>query len=342
MQEVPTQGGPAELVEALEPHRKALQLHCYRMVGSLHDAEDLVQETMLRAWKSYGNFKGGSSLRTWLHRIATNACLDALKKRRQPRRLRPAGPASDPRLPVGAPTGEADWLEPYPDSELPSAAETPEEGSLRRETVSLAFCAALQLLTPRQRAVLILGDVLDWRASEIGVLLGMSVSAVDSALHRSRQALARRGVSSTSNSRELSPGREIAQPLLDRYLAAWHSDDVEGLVELLRSDAVLAMPPFPAWFEGKEAVGTILSLHPFGFGRRAGWRLTPTCANGQPAFVLHRADEPGGAFKAFGIVVLTLAASPGGICIGELTVYKNEQLVERFGLPGEIVRPGSA
>ena len=315
----------------LEPHRRALQLHCYRMMGSLHDAEDLVQETLLRAWQGYESFKGGSSLRTWLYRIATNACLDALKKRRPPRRLRPSGPASDARLPVGDPTDEVNWLEPYPDSELAGAADGPEERLLRSESISLAFLAAVQLLSPRQRAVLILSDVLDWRAKEIGGLLGMSVSAVESALHRARAACARS---------DQSAGRDAARPrdasvksLLDRFVDAWQASDVDGLVGLLHQDAALSMPPFSSWYQGRESVLRILSLHPFGFGLRAGWRLEPTRANGQPAFILYRGDSPGEPFRAFGVMVISLGQAPRGSSISSLTIYKNPGLISRFGFP---------
>jgi RNA polymerase sigma-70 factor, ECF subfamily len=326
----------SNLGAVLEPHRRALELHCYRMTGSLHDAEDLAQETLVRGWQKYASFTGRSSLRTWLYRIATNVCLDALKRRRPPRRLRPKGPPSDVRLPVGPPTEEASWLQPYPDSELAGTAEGPEDSLLARERVSLAFCAALQLLPPRQRAILLLSDVLDWRAAEIGELLGMSSQAVDSALHRARTTLARNNRAMEENPNASGPDNAAVKDLLDRYLEAWHANDVDGLVELLHRDAVLSMPPFSSWYQGRESVIAILSLHPFGFGLRAGWRLSPTRANGQPAFVLHRADEVGKPFKAFGVMVLSMAMSPGGPSISEVTVYKDTELVSRFGFPPEM------
>lgn len=328
--------GAVDPGSVLEPHRKALQLHCYRMMGSLHDAEDLVQETLLRGWQRYETFKGDSSLRTWLYRIATNVCLDALKKRRRPRRLQPDGPASDPRQPVGPPTEEANWLEPYPDSELASPADNPEDSVLRHETVSLAFCAALQLLPPRQRAILILSDVLDWRASEIGALLGMSVPAVDSALHRARGTIAKNNPPATGARTGITSDDAGKADLLVRYLRAWEANDVDALVGLLRQDAILSMPPFSSWYQGRESVHTILSLHPFGFGRRAGWHLSPTRANGQPAFVLHRADRVGESFKAFGIIVLTMAGASTGSCIASLAVFKSPELATRFGFPREL------
>ena len=293
MQEAPASSNSPDIGSILEPHRRALQLHCYRMTGSLHDAEDLVQETLLRAWKSYAAFTGSSSLRTWLYRIATNVCLDALKKRRQPRRLRPSGPASDPRAPVGAATGEMNWLEPYPDSELVGTGAGVEERVLIREEISLAFLTVLQLLPPRQRAILILSDVLEWQASEVGELLNASVSAVDSALHRARATIARNRHRAREDAVPAESDVPAVTELLSRYVKAWESNDIDGLVALLHQDAVLSMPPFSSWYQGRDSVRGILSLHPFGWGKRAGWRLSPTGANGQPAFVLYRADHPG-------------------------------------------------
>jgi RNA polymerase sigma-70 factor (ECF subfamily) len=321
----------------LEPHRRALQLHCYRMTGSLHDAEDLVQETLLRAWQKYGSFKGTSSVRTWLYRIATNVCLDALRKRKAPRRLRPTGPASDPRLAVGSPTDEANWLQPYPDSEPADAADGPEENLLVREKVSLAFCAALQLLPPRQRAILILTDVLDWKTAEAADLLGMSVPAAESALRRARVSLARQQQPGPSGSAAETAG---VKSLLDRYMKAWEADDVDALVALLREDATLSMPPFPSWYQGRQSVHAILSLHPFGFGKRAGWRLLPTRANGQPAFVLYRADAAGGPSLAFGLMALEVAGSSGRPSVSALTIYKDPDLVSRFGFPPQTAQTG--
>ncbi len=304
------------------------------MTGSLHEAEDLVQETFLRAWKGSADFRGGSSLRTWLYRIATNVCLDALKRRRPPRLFKPKGPASDPRLPVGPPTEDLNWLEPYPDTELAGALEGPEERLLQGESVSLAFLAALQLLPARQRAILILSDVLDWKSREVGDLLSLSVPAVESALHRARTTLARSRPGAAGDAGP-HPIDAEANALLHRYLKAWHARDVDALVALLREDASLSMPPFSSWYRGREPVHAILSAHPFGFGLRAGWRLVPTRANGGPAFILYRADQPGEAFKAFGIMMLSLGASPEGPRVSALTIYKKPEIVSRFGFQME-------
>ncbi len=314
----------------LESHRAALRLHCYRMTGSFCDAEDLVQETFLRAWKNQDTFKGRSSLRTWLYRIATNVCLDVLKRRRPPRLLRPSGPASDPRNPVGPPSAEIAWLEPYPDSELGSAGDGPEDQLLAREKISLAFLAVLQALPPRQRAIFILSDILDWKASEVADLLDTSVAAVESALHRARTAVEhkRRPVDEDAPA---AAADESTRSLLDQYVGAWEANDVDRIVALLHQDAVLSMPPFTSWYQGREPVGAILRLHPFGSGRRAGWRLLPTRANAQPAFVLYRADRPGEDFQAFGVMMISTLRSPAAV--SALTIFKDVALVARFGFP---------
>jgi RNA polymerase sigma-70 factor, ECF subfamily len=232
------------------------------------------------------------------------------------------------------------WLEPYPDSELGGGVDNPEEHFFRRETISLAFLAALQLLPPRQRAILILCDVLDWQAGEAAELLETSVSAVESALHRARATLAKNHEPAARALDADRPEDSAVRSLLDRCLAAWHANDVDGLVALLHEDAVLSMPPFSSWYQGRESVHAILSLHPFGFGRRAGWRLSPTRANGQPAFVLYRADQPGEPFNAFGLMVLSTRATAEGPSVGALTIFKSPGLVSRFGFP-LITSPGS-
>jgi RNA polymerase sigma-70 factor (ECF subfamily) len=328
----------SDIGSLLEPHRAVLQLHCYRMTGSLQDAEDLVQETFMRALQNYGSFQGKSSLLTWLYRIATNVCLDALRKRRR-RQLRPDGPASDPRAPVGEPTEEVLWLEPYPDTELTDAGDSPEEQLLKRENISLAFLAMLQFLTPRQRANLILSDVLDWPAREVAELFDTSVSSVESALHRARATLAKHRNLAEPNSVAASFDETNVQVLLDRLVNAWEADDLDGVVALLHPDVVLSMPPFSSWYQGREAVYAILALHPFGQRRRAGWRLLSTRANGQPAFVLYRADQPGKAYRAFGLMVLSSTQSPSIVSIHALTIFKNAALAGQFGFPLKVKSP---
>jgi RNA polymerase sigma-70 factor (ECF subfamily) len=305
-------------------------------MGSLHDAEDQVQETMLRAWRHFDTFRGSASLRTWLYTIATNTCLDALKKR--PPRTLPTVAYSrvDPRRPIGPPIAEPIWLEPYPDTWQAEAAENPEARYSRLESVSLAFLTAIQLLPPRQRAILILSDVLDWHASEIAHLLELSVSAVNSALHRARVTLEKHY---HPDKREIVPGSlsdTETSTLLSRYVNAWETDDVAGLVALLKEDAVLNMPPYPSWYRGREAIRAILHAAAFRVGIQKRWRLSPTHANGQPAFAVYRADESKTTYLAYGLQLITIDHSrlPGQIA--EVTIFHLSSLVTSFGLPPEL------
>src|SRR5437899_6126483 len=250
--------GPSDIISFLEPYRGELYLHCYRLLGSVHDAEDMVQETLFRAWRRFDSFKGEASLRTWLYTIATNTSLDTIKKR-SPRTLPTAASlASDPMRPVAPRSAESLWLEPFPDSWLTEATENPEARYSRRESVTLAFLTALQLLPPRQRAILLLSDVLDWRAVEIAQLLEISVSAVNSALHRARVTLEKNYPSSPREMEQVRCADGATNRLLARYLQAWETDDVDGLVALLKEDATLSMPPIPSWYQGREAIRTFL------------------------------------------------------------------------------------
>ena len=320
----------------LEPYRRELILHCYRLLGALHDAEDAVQETMLRAWRHFDTFtdRGPGSLRTWLYTIATNTSLDTLKKR-SPRTLPTATSlASDPTRPVAPRSAEALWLEPFPDSWLTEATENPEARYSRQESVSLAFLTALQLLPPRQRAILLLSDVLDWRAVEIAHLLEISVSAVNSALHRARVTLEKNYHSEQREMEQARRADEATNILLTRYLQAWETDDVDGLVALLKEDATLSMPPIPSWYQGREAIRAMLLavLFPSGVQRR--WRLFPTRANGQPAFAIYRADEATGFYRAFALQVVTLDDSQRDQKqVAAMTAFLNPKLVASFGFP---------
>jgi len=323
----------SDISALIEPYRRELHLHCYRLLGSLHDAEDMVQETMFRAWRSFGTFKGRGSLRTWLYTIATNASLDALKKR-SPRMLpTAASPASDPLIPAAPRSVETLWLEPFPDSWLASAeeqAESPEARYTRAESVSLAFLTALQLLPPRQRAILILSDVLDWRAVEIAPLLELSVSAVNSALHRARVTLAKNYHPSKREQVQVRQADAETSSLLSRYLQAWETDDVAGLVALLKEDAILSMPPIPSWYQGREAIRVFLLAK---FGEQNRWQVVPTHANAQPAFVLYRADGAKSLYQAAGIQVVTIDGSRLKRQIAEVTIFLRPSLVTSFGFP---------
>ena len=304
----------------LDTHRAALIGHCYRMLGSPVDAEDAVQETMMRAWQSRDRFEGRSSVRTWLYRIATNVCLDALSSRS--RRARPieegaAGTVDDP---LDA-RPRAHWLEPVPDALAVPADADPFEAAALRQSIRLAFVAALQHLPPRQRAALLLTDVLGWSAAEAAEGLGMTVAAVNSALQRARATLARRNVSDGH-----APLSDVQSTLLERYVDAFHRYDVDALVALMREDATLSMPPYTLWLQGPAAIrGWLLGR---GIGCR-GSRLLPTAACGLPAFGQYR-PRPGGGYQPWSLTVLELS----GDRIARWNAFLDtETLFPLFGLP---------
>jgi RNA polymerase sigma-70 factor (ECF subfamily) len=334
---------PPDIGLLLEAHRQELLAYCYRLLGSLHDAEDQVQETLLRAWRHFQSLKDTTSLRAWLYKIATNACLDALKQR--PARTLPlaAFPAADPAHPIASPLAEATWLEPFPTSWLTEAAENPETRYTRTESISLAFLTALQLLSPRQRAILILADVLDWRASEIAQLLNSSTAAINAALHRARVTLEKHYRPPASEPAQPGALDDTTRQLLTRYLQAWESDDVEGLVALLKEDATLSMPPYAAWYQGHAAIRAILTACPLQPAKRRQWRLLPTVANGQPAFAVYRADAAQQAYRAYGIQVISLQrdATERARLVTSVIMFHTASLVTRFGLPEQLPIPTS-
>jgi RNA polymerase sigma-70 factor (ECF subfamily) len=333
-----TSGDPSEFTSLIEPYRRELSLHCYRLLGSFHDAEDVVQETMLRAWQHFDTFKGQSSLRTWLYRIATNACLDALKKR-SPRTLPiQVAPEADPLQPLAPAWAESTWLEPLADSWLAEATEDPAARYSRRESVSLAFLTVLQLLPPRQRAILLLSDVLDWRAREIASLLSITVSAVNSALHRARATMAKQY---HTHERERGEGQEMdaeTHALLERYLQAWETEDVYGLVALMKEDATFTMPPSPSWYRGRAAIGTLLTTQAFAPLAQNRWHFFPTRANRCPAFAVYHATGLDGPFRAFGIQIIDLDYSAPGLLIADITTFLDPSLHPHFGFPPELPR----
>lgn len=303
-----------EFTQLTDVYRPELLVHCYRMLGSIHDAEDLVQETYLRAWRAYDRFEGRSSLRAWLYKIATNACLTALRHRST--RVLPsglAGPSEDPEQPLALATAGVEWVEPLADPAAIVAA---------RGSVRLALISALQHLPARQRAVLILRDVLAWRASETAELLDTTTAAVNSALQRARAQLER-----------LAPLEddvaEPAQPedrrLIDQYVSAFEQADMDALLRMLREDVALEMPPHLTWFRGREAVGRFIDGTVLG-GPGVN-RLIPTTANGQPALAVYR-REPDGLHHAHGIQVLTV--TPTGIA--RIVTFLEPELFAAFGL----------
>lgn len=314
----------------VEPYRRELQAHCYRMMGTLQDAEDMVQETFLKAWRGRETYKGTASLRAWLYKIATHACLDALRKR--PGRYVPLtrDEASTLDEPIPASVMEPVWLEPYPDGWLIEGEADPETRLSAREHIVLAFIAALHLLPPRQRAVLLFRDVLEWPASEVAVLLEISVGAVKSMLHRARATLASRGEAAFGDVGHRLD--EAERNLLERYVRAWEEADVDGLTRLLREDATFSMPPIPAWYEGRETIRGLTAKTVFAGEARGRWRLLPTRANGQTAFGLYRQEGPG-RYSPYGIQVLTIQ---GGL-LADIITFRVPGLVGKFGLPEVIV-----
>jgi RNA polymerase sigma-70 factor (ECF subfamily) len=309
-------------ISELETHRTALTGHCYRMLGSAADADDAVQETMVRAWRSLDRFEGRASLRTWLYRIATNVCLDALSD--GSRRMRPfeEGPASSVEHASFDMRERTHWLEPIPDARaLPSDAD-PFELAVMRQSIRLAFVAALQHLPPRQRAALLLTEVLGWAAAEVAECLEMSVAAVNSALQRARTTMAARtGVASPD---ALDDDQRM---LLDRYVAAFQSYDVDALVSLLRDDATFSMPPYSLWLQGPNPVREWLN----GPGAECrGSRLVPVAASASPAFAQYRRGETEGTYQAWALIVLELA---GDRITGWNSFLDTETLFPMFGLP---------
>lgn len=323
-------GDQHEFSGLTEPYRHELQLHCYRILGSLQDAEDTVQETLLRAWRKLNTFEGRASLRAWLYKIATNACFDALDKR--PRRVLPTAqrPPADPQHPFAPPITEPIWLEPYPDDLIDEPEAGPEARYSLRESVSLAFLAALQGLPPRQRAVLILCDVLDWRASEAATLLDITISAVNSALHRARVTMRQRYQAGGESHLALTPDADL-QPLLERYVQVWEAADIDGLVSLLRQDATLSMPPLPDWYAGRDAIITAAQTKIFAGDARGRWHMRPVRANRQPACAVYQRDEAG-AYHAFGISVLTVKQGQ----VADIMTFLDPALFPRFDLPLEV------
>jgi RNA polymerase sigma-70 factor (ECF subfamily) len=311
-----------DFLEVTAPYRRELLAHCYRMLGSVHDAEDLVQETYLRAWRSYHGFEGRSSLRTWLYRIATNVCLTALDSRN--RRPLPTGlgaPSSGPEDKLIA-EGEVLWLEPVPDA-MVGASNDPATVVTDRASVRLALIAALQHLPPRQRAVLVLREVLRLRAAEVAEMLDTSVAAVNSSLQRARAQLDQAGLTEDDMVEPTDPAQKA---LLDRYARALEDKDIPAIVAAFTSDAVWEMPPFVSWYQGATVIGRLIEVNcPAGPGEL---RLVPTEANGQPAFAVYRLDRDG-SWNAFQLQVMTM--TPGGI--SHVTAFFDLSLFPTFGLP---------
>jgi RNA polymerase sigma-70 factor (ECF subfamily) len=354
--EAAADGDEAAFDRLLEPYRGELHAHCYRMLGSLHDADDAVQETLLRAWRGLANFQGRSALRSWLYTIATNACLTQIARR--PKRVLPIdyGAAADPHTPPGQPVIEQVWVEPYPDEtlDLEDGLATPEARYEQREGIELAFIAALQHLAANQRAVLILREVLGFSAKETAEMLDTTVASVNSALQRARAAVEERVPEQTQQTTLRSLGDDELTRLVDRYVDAWERCDVEAFAAMLAEDATFTMPPLATWYRTRDGIAAWARLSPLSGDWR--WRTVLTRANGQPALAFYAWDQAEDTYLPFALNVLTLR----GTQISDVTAFIvrsteapddgtyerfpeqpfDEQRLagafERFGLPGRL------
>jgi RNA polymerase sigma-70 factor, ECF subfamily len=317
----------ASVEAALEPHRRELTGYCYRMLGGAFEAEDAVQETLVRAWRAADGFEGRASVRTWLYRIATNVCLDQLAGR--DRRARPVdlGPATASPTHPGPQLPEVTWLEPVPDARVLPRDADPAEIAVARDTIRLAFVAALQHLPPRQRVVLLLREVLRWRASEVADLLDTSEASVNSALQRARATLADHDV---LDSDPHDPLDAEQRALLGRYVDAFERYDLDALTELLHEDATQSMPPYALWLRGREEVVAWMA----GPGAECrGSRMLPTVANGSPAFGQYRPSGPGGRHEPWALQVLEIV---DGRIVAQQSFLDTARVFPLFGLPQEL------
>jgi RNA polymerase sigma-70 factor (TIGR02960 family) len=317
--------------ELTEPHRRELQLHCYRILGSLQDAEDMVQETLLAAWRSLETFEGRASMRAWLYRIATNRCLNALRARsRRPREVQAMGDPPEPTRLI-----EPIWLEPYPDvllAEMPDRSPGPAARYEGRESVELAFIAALQGLPPHQRAALVLRDVLGFRTAEVAAMLDTSDASVKGALQRARAALGGR-LSTGDRDRAPRPHSARERQLAGRFADAVESGDIDEVVALLTDDALLTMPPQPLEYQGHDAIAAFLRYR--AELRGAALRVVPTRANTQPAFGCYLPDAQAAIARPYGLIVLTLE----GDAIAAITWFADTGVFGHFGLPRTLPNP---
>jgi RNA polymerase sigma-70 factor (ECF subfamily) len=350
------EGGEHAFTRLVEPHRRELHAHCYRMLGSVQDAEDALQEALLRAWRGVGRFEGRSSLRSWLYSIATNTCLSAIERR--PKRMLPIdyAPATDPHVAPAEPIAEAVWLEPYPDETLglEDGFAAPEASYELRESVELAFIAALQHLPGTQRAVLILREVLGFSAKEVASTLDTSVASVNSALQRARAAVAERVPEQSQQSTLRALGDEQVKDIVTRYVDAWERCDIDAFAAMLSEDATFTMPPLATWYEGREAIAQWAAAWPMSGAWR--WRTITTRASGQPAIGFYAYHADSGRHRAFALNVLTLRGAEVSSVSAFIArsseprdtevfarypdepvdVQKVGALFERYGLPAEL------
>jgi RNA polymerase sigma-70 factor, ECF subfamily len=326
-------GDDSAFAALVTPYRRPVFRHCYRMLGSGLDAEDAVQDALERAWRRLASYDGSGPFGAWLHRIATNVCLDILRTRRA--RVSPAGlgPAAVPGTVLTPPDLELAWVEPVSDADLGGAGD-PELTVMRREEISLAFVAALQRLAPRQRAALLLHDVLGFSHAETADVLAVSTSAVNSLLSRARETVrVARGVPAPD------PTEPRVRRLLERYVRAWQLADIDGFVELVTDDIRFSMPPLSAWFDGRDAVAQFIDGAIFESARPHGITLRPGWCNGQPAFATYEPDAAG-RLAASGLQILQLAEVNGKPLITTLVSYRDPAIAVRCGLPA-VIDPAS-
>ena len=316
---------PAELESSLEQHRAELTAHCYRMLGSPFEAEDAVQETLIRAWRGLDRFEGRAALRSWLYRIATNVCLDMLSGRERRARPMDLGPAREPDAANLSTLPEVTWIEPVPDGRVVPAHGDPAEVAVARETIRLAFVAALQHLPPRQRAVVILCEVLRWKAAEVAELLETSVASVNSALQRARATLEDADVTAAGTTASTD---DVDQALLERYVKAFEDYDMDALTDVIHEDAKQSMPPYDLWLRGRDDIFTWW-LGP-GIGCRGSRVIPAPAANGSPAFGQYKPSETGDGYEPWALQVLEIEDGR----IVELTFFLDtDRVFPLFGLP---------
>jgi RNA polymerase sigma-70 factor (ECF subfamily) len=329
-------GDEASFRRIAEAHRREIQLHCYRLVGSLQDAEDLTQETLLRAWQGITRLESRTSVRNWLYRIATNVCLTAISKRTIPRRVLPESVAAPTRrMPRGSPADDVPWIEPYPDSELEGSADSSANPRFRyemREAVRLAFIAVTQRLPARQRAVLLLRDVLGWSADETAQALEMTVASANSALQRARCTLGK--TLSREEIANQAPGENRHRDVAERYARAWEKGDLEGLTALLAKDAAMNMPPWKEWYKGRARIRAFFA-YAFDWAWRSpvsSFRMVPTRANAEVALGTYVRRPGESKYHPHALQVLTV----NGGHIVRLTLFVGSPFFSAFGLPSEL------
>jgi RNA polymerase sigma-70 factor, ECF subfamily len=325
--------GQHEFDALVETYQRELRAHCYRMLGSVQEADDMVQETFWRAWDRRETYEGRSTIRAWLYRIATNLCIDTLRQR--PRRGLPITQesASSYEQPIPVSIHEPIWLEPYPFDLAGPEDENPEAKYSLKESVKLAFLASLHLLPSRQRAALILFDVLDWQTAEVAEALGQTVPSVKSALHRARATLRQHYPEIQHKNIQDQLAGEALQSRLNSYMKAWETADVGRLVALLKDDCTFSMPPIPSWYKGRENIAGLVSKTIFSGQASGRWRLAPTHANGQVGFGLYKLNEKSGDYDGYGIQVVTF----DGELIEDITTFREPGLLKYFGLASSFV-----